>query len=145
MRPHVGKKTHFYGCGPASMLAAYESALAALGQGNVHLERFAAAPPAPKDAAEGDAANGSYEVGLRRSKRVIVVKPGQTLLEAVAESGVYVDSSCCEGVCGACERAVIEGEVIHQDSLLSDEERAAGKTMMICVSRARGARLVSDL
>jgi vanillate O-demethylase ferredoxin subunit len=40
---------------------------------------------------------------------------------------------------------VIAGEPEHRDALLSEEERAASKTMMICVSRAKSSRLVLDL
>ncbi|MDZ4355874.1 MAG: 2Fe-2S iron-sulfur cluster binding domain-containing protein, partial [Variovorax sp.] len=55
------------------------------------------------------------------------------------------DHSCKEGVCGACETAVIEGEVDHHDGILTKIERASNKTMMICVSRCKGERLVLDI
>jgi ferredoxin len=54
-------------------------------------------------------------------------------------------SSCAEGTCGTCETTVLDGEVQHRDVVLTDEERAASETMMICVSRARRGRLVLDL
>jgi ferredoxin-NADP reductase len=145
MAPYVGANTHFYACGPAPMLAAYEAALAALGQGNVHLERFAAAPAVHAATEKAEAAGGEYTVELRKSNRVITVKPGQKLLDAVLDAGISADYSCCDGICGACETPVLEGEVEHHDSLLTDDERAANKTMMICVSRAKGDKLVLDL
>jgi hypothetical protein len=40
---------------------------------------------------------------------------------------------------------VLAGIPDHHDSLLTEEERAAGETMMICVSRSAGGRLVLDL
>jgi hypothetical protein len=40
---------------------------------------------------------------------------------------------------------VIEGLPDHRDSLLTEEERAAGDLMLICVSRALSPRLVLDL
>jgi hypothetical protein len=40
---------------------------------------------------------------------------------------------------------VLAGRVEHRDSVLTDAERAADDVMMICVSRARDARLVLDL
>jgi hypothetical protein len=40
---------------------------------------------------------------------------------------------------------VIAGEVDHRDSLLTPQERAGGDIMFVCVSRARGSRLVLDL
>jgi hypothetical protein len=44
-----------------------------------------------------------------------------------------------------CSVAVLDGEVEHSDYFLSDAEKASGKVMQICVSRARGPRLVLDL
>jgi hypothetical protein len=47
-------------------------------------------------------------------------------------------SSGCLTPSTACETFVLDGECDHRDSLLSADERASGKAMMICVSRARG-------
>lgn len=52
--------------------------------------------------------------------------------------------SCREGVCGACETRVISGEVEHRDSILTQKERAANKSMMICVSSCKSGTLVLD-
>jgi ferredoxin len=54
-------------------------------------------------------------------------------------------SSCRVGTCGTCEQAVLDGELDHRDSVLSEEDREAGEYMMICVSRCRSERLVLDL
>ena len=145
LAPFVSEAAHFYACGPGPMLAAYEAACTALGQRHVHLERFAAPTPAQGDAPTPIAESREYIVELRRSKRTIVVKPDQTLLNAVLDAGMSANYSCCEGICGACETPVLEGEVEHLDSLLNDEERAASKTMMICVSRAKRGTLVLDM
>jgi ferredoxin len=82
---------------------------------------------------------------LARSGRELQVKPGQSILDADAAAGVRVDYSCREGVCGACETRVIEGQPDHRDRILSDAERASGTTMMICCSGCRGDRLTLDL
>lgn len=145
LEPFVSDAAHFYACGPAPMLAAYEEACVALGQAHVHLERFAAPPSAQGDTQTPVTESREYVVELRRSKRTIVVKPGQTLLNAVLDAGMAANYSCCEGICGACETPVLEGDVEHLDSLLNDEERAASKTMMICVSRAKSDRVVLDM
>jgi ferredoxin len=58
---------------------------------------------------------------------------------------VEVLYSCTEGTCGTCETDVLDGEPDHRDSVLTDDERATGETMLICVSRCRGGRLVLDL
>jgi len=75
----------------------------------------------------------------------LMVPPELSILEAVENAGIPVLSSCAEGICGTCETQVVEGEPDHRDSLLTDEEKAVGDLMMICVSRCRGDRLVLDL
>nr|WP_254631707.1 2Fe-2S iron-sulfur cluster binding domain-containing protein [Curtobacterium sp. Csp1] len=56
-------------------------------------------------------------------------------------------SSCREGTCGTCETPVLEGAVEHRDTVLSPEEQADDRSMMVCVSRARRGcpRLVLEL
>ncbi|CAM5236937.1 Oxidoreductase OS=Streptomyces tendae OX=1932 GN=GUR47_02240 PE=4 SV=1 [Streptomyces tendae] len=104
------------------------------------MERFR-----PKEAAAQAAAEAEFEVVLARSGRTVAVPPGVSVLAAVREAGVEVLYSCAEGTCGTCETEVVEGEPDHRDSVLTEEERAAGETMLVCVSRCRGPRLVLDL
>lgn len=132
------KDTHFYCCGPGPMLDAYEGACAQLGQANVHLERFAAAVQPAAPATEG------YCVELRKSGLTVQVAPGVALLDALLDAGLNPEFSCREGVCGACETRVISGDVDHRDHLLTRQEHAANKTMMICVSGCRSGSLVLD-
>lgn len=69
----------------------------------------------------------------------------ESLLDAVNQAGAGVLSTCREGTCGTCEVTVLDGVPEHRDSALSLEERLANETMMTCVSRCRGHRLVLDL
>lgn len=82
---------------------------------------------------------------LQRSGRTLTVPVDVSVLDTVRGAGVEVLYSCTEGTCGTCETDVLEGTPDHRDSVLSDEEREAGETMLICVSRCRGPRLVLDL
>jgi ferredoxin len=75
----------------------------------------------------------------------LVVPPGASILDVVRDAGLPVAGPCPDGSCGACETRVLEGEPEHRDTVLTAEERAAGETMMICVSGAHGDRLVLDL
>ena len=75
----------------------------------------------------------------------LVVPPGASILDVVRNAGLPVAGPCRDGSCGACETRVLEGEPEHRDAVLTEEERAAGETMMICVSGAHGDRLVLDL
>lgn len=125
-----------YCCGPESLLVAVESRRAGV---NLHVERFS--PRAATEPVE----DRPFQVVLAASGVTVDVPAGVSILDAVAAAGVAVDSSCEEGTCGTCETPVIEGVPDHRDSVLDDAERAAGDTMMICVSRCQGHKLVLDL
>ncbi|MFF7448957.1 MULTISPECIES: 2Fe-2S iron-sulfur cluster-binding protein [unclassified Streptomyces] len=131
----VPEGTLVYCCGPAALLDAVEARCPA---GLLHLERFT-----PKEQVSGE--DTAFQVELARSGRTVTVPPEVTVLDAVRAAGVEVLFSCTEGTCGTCETDVLEGDPDHRDSVLTDEEREAGETMMICVSRCRGGRLVLDL
>lgn len=129
--------THFYCCGPAALLDAYKLACASLPPAQVHFEQFTAAGPV--------ASEGGFTLELAKSRKTVEVAPGQTILDALKGAGFRAAYSCREGVCGACETTVLAGVPDHRDVVLTDEERAAGKTMMICCSGALSSRLVLDL
>lgn len=130
-----------YACGPASLLAAAERYAARRGGCRLVLERFDAGPPVVP--APDPDEHGFVVVTSDGSE--VPVGPGESILDAVRRAGVPALSSCAEGVCGTCETRVVDGVPDHRDQLLSDEERASGEVMMICVSRCRGDRLVLDL
>ena len=44
-----------------------------------------------------------------------------------------------------CETRVISGTPDHRDAILTESEKRAGDTMMICCSGAKSDRLVLDL
>jgi ferredoxin len=90
---------------------------------------------------EGDV---PFEVVAQRSNISVRVVPGQSVLAALEAQGVDIPNSCREGICGTCETRIIEGVADHRDSLLSDDERASMATLMPCVSRSVGPRLVLD-
>lgn len=131
--------TLVYSCGPEGLLTAVEAACRGWPAGALRTERFTAGQAA---------ATGSdvpFGVELARDGRFIRIPADATILQTLEAAGVDVLSSCREGICGTCETGVIAGAVDHRDFYLTDDERAAGHTMMICVSRAAGSRLVLDL
>lgn len=128
---------HLYCCGPEPMITAFLEATKDRAPDHVHVEHFGAIAPLADD--------GGLVIELARSGRVVEVRPDQTILEAVLAAGVSVASSCRNGVCGTCETRVLAGEPDHRDLILSEAEKAAGDTMMICCSRAKSPRLTLDL
>ncbi|MEU6641057.1 PDR/VanB family oxidoreductase [Saccharomonospora sp. NPDC046836] len=131
--------TAVYCCGPEPLLGAVEEQCRPWDAGALHVERFA-----PKEDPNAGP-RAEFEVELALSSRTLRVPADKSILQVVEEAGVPVLSSCQEGTCGTCETEVREGEPDHRDSLLTEEERAAGETMMICVSRSCGPRLVLEL
>lgn len=126
--------THLYVCGPAGMIDGV--LLTALEAGwpkqNLHSERFLAPP-----------AGQPFQVSLVQSKLMVTVGDHQSILEAVEAAGVDAPYMCRGGACGQCETAVVscDGELQHNDIYLSDEEKAEGRKIMICVSRFKGQQL----
>jgi vanillate O-demethylase ferredoxin subunit len=92
-----------------------------------------------------EAGDRAFELVLAQSGKTFTVSAGQTVLDCLIEHGCDPMFDCKRGECGVCSTAVIEGDVDHRDYFLSDTEKASGKVMQICISRARGARLVLDL
>ncbi|MGW3788507.1 PDR/VanB family oxidoreductase [Micromonospora chokoriensis] len=127
-----------YCCGPEPLLKAVEEQCLGWPPGRLHIERFT-----PLATTGGE--ETTIEVELVLSGKTVTVPPGTPILQAVEEAGVSVLSSCREGTCGTCETPVLDGVPDHRDCLLTAQERAAGDTMMICVSRARTPRLVLEL
>ncbi len=130
-----------YCCGPEPLLAAVEAACEEAGiRDRLHVERFAAVKAAAPAGGEQ-----SFEVECGRSGRTVVVGPDESIGDALESAGVPVETSCRDGICGTCETRVLGGVPDHRDMLLGSEEHAAGRTMMICVSRCASERLVLDV
>jgi ferredoxin-NADP reductase len=128
---------HLYCCGPLPMLSAFEAATAELPRERVHVEYFTAKEP--------PAVEGGYKVVLAKSGKEFIVPPGKTILDTLLDAGLDIPYSCMEGVCGTCETKVLEGVPDHRDLILTEDEHAANKIMMICCSGAKSEKLVLDL
>ncbi|QSE91976.1 oxidoreductase [Rhodococcus pseudokoreensis] len=129
--------TEVYCCGPTGLLDAVQSLCKPWPAGSLHLERFSGTVT--------DRPNDAFTVVAERSGVTCSVAPSQSIVDALADVGIIVPTSCGEGLCGTCETKVLDGVPDHRDLLLGDDEREAGTSMMICVSRAKGERLILDL
>jgi ferredoxin-NADP reductase len=134
-----GHARHLYVCGPGPMLEAARTIAAHKGwdDRHVHFEYF-------KNTTKLDNSN-SFEISLARSALTLTVPPEKTILEILRENGMNLGSSCEQGACGTCRCGVIEGEIHHQDVYLSEREKAEGKSIITCVSRAASGRLILDI
>jgi len=87
----------------------------------------------------------AFDVVLARSGQRLHVPAGRSLLEVLIEAGVPMAFVCRDGICGTCETRIIAGEADHRDEVLTDAEKAAGETMMVCISRAKSGEITLDL
>lgn len=129
--------THIYVCGPKGMIDWVRDTAAKAGwpDENVHHEEFAAPKP-----------GAPFEVRLCKSDRTITVGEQESLLEALEREGVDAPFLCRGGACGQCETDVVsyDGDFLHRDHWLDDDQRASGQKIMPCVSRFVGAKLELD-
>lgn len=131
--------THVYYCGPGGFMEACAEAAKHWPDGTVHSEHFKA-PERPKT---DEAPSGSFEVRMARTGATVQVLPEQTIVRALELAGHRIPTSCLSGLCGSCKVEYLEGEVDHQDYILSDEERT--HCLTACVSRAKSKCLVLDI
>ncbi|MGV7217423.1 cytochrome P450/oxidoreductase [Bradyrhizobium sp. UFLA05-112] len=135
-----GTAAAVYACGSEGFLLDLEKFATAAGR-SFHTEWFAPKPGARQGA------EGSFEaftVRCQRSNIDVTVLPGQSIIDACAEAGVTIPSSCFEGTCGACLSTVLEGVPDHRDSFLLPNERKSNRLMAACVSKSMTGRLVLD-
>lgn len=131
---------HVYCCGPSSMMSAVRNLCTTRDEATVHFEWFSGA-----ESDAGAAPSAEFEVLLQKSGKRLGIPADRSILDVLEANGMQVPNSCREGICGACETTVSSGVVDHRDHVLSPSERACNQSMMICVSRAKGAFLELDL
>lgn len=126
--------THLYCCGPDAFMDAVCAAAEQRGwpAGRVHIERFGADVLDPGE---------PFEVVLTQSGRTLTVPSGVSLLDALEAQEIRVQNLCRQGFCGECRIPVTAGVPLHRDHYLEEDEKAAGDSLMCCVSRAQTARL----
>ncbi len=128
-----------YVCGPEGFMKAAREAAATLGLAGIHTESFGgiAGPALPPDIPPADGPTGGV-VTFGDGERTYACGADETILDAAAASGIWLNSSCRQGVCGSCRVMLLSGKVV-MDALggLSEEEKAQG-WILSCCSRPDG-------
>lgn len=132
--------THLYVCGPSGFMDLVITTAQQKGwsDSHVHREYFSA----DLHSAEN---NVAFDVKLASTGKVIHVAKEKSVVAALAEAGIEIQTSCAQGVCGTCLTRVLDGEVEHRDRFLTAQERARNDQFTPCCSRARSPLLVLDL
>lgn len=135
---HQPLGTHLYVCGPDRMISWATGLADDLGWPRQSLHREYFVTPAVGE---------PYRVRLARSDIIVDVGSHQSMLEAIESAGVDAPYLCRGGVCGQCRTTVVQsdGQLMHHDHVLKDDEKAAGRSVMPCVSRFEGRLLTLDV
>ena len=96
-----------------------------------------------KDKESDSEFDGRFKVRIASTGQQIGVPADKSLVEALADAGIELETSCVSGLCGTCKVRYLEGEVDHQDYILSPDEQS--EYLTACVSRAKSELLVLDL
>ena len=99
----------------------------------------------PEQSAPVVVLNRAFQAEISSTGDVLEVAADQSLIDVLHEHGYPVMCSCTQGVCGSCLTPVLDGEPEHRDVILSEKDKARNDYMTVCVSRAKGDRLVLDL
>jgi ferredoxin-NADP reductase len=126
----AGPATAVYVCGPSVMLDAVRVARHEHADAPLHYERFS--PPPVVDGVP-------FELELARSRRLLNVPANRSALDVMLDHDPTTPHSCQQGYCGTCKVKVLTGHVDHRGrTVVGDDE------MLVCVSRAKGERLVIE-
>lgn len=137
----------YFVCGPSPMMLAARQVLQDAGVPDAQIweERFASLHD---PVTVGGAATTPVAMQLRllrvgpdskgrpaANDHTLVVKPGETLLEAGLAAGAAMPFSCAMGGCGACKGKLTQGEVVMSEpNCLSSAERAQGY-ILPCIAK----------
>ena len=126
----AGPATAVYVCGPTAMLEAVRVARDEHADAPLHYERFS--PPQVVGGVP-------FELELARSQLILSVPANRSALDVMLDRDPTTPYSCQQGFCGTCKVKVLAGQVDHRGrTAVGDDE------MVVCVSRAKGDRVVID-
>lgn len=141
----VAPGTWLYTCGPEGFMRAVTEKATAHGipESHIRKELFAATTA---DSTTGQAGqNTPFVVQLKSTGQTIEVGANESVVQALAKSGIEIVVSCEQGHCGSCLTRVIDGIPDHRDQFLLPEEQEKNDAFTPCCSRALSHCLVLDL
>jgi len=84
-------------------------------------------------------ASGARQLTVQINEQAVGARPGETILQTAARSGIEIPNSCRVGACGTCKCRVVKGkvrELTETGYLLTADEMARG-TILACQSVPR--------
>lgn len=129
--------THFYLCGPESMVTELKQSANSLGidESKLHFELFT----------QPSAAFSACEIHLAKTDKNITVSSQETLLDATLAADINIPFSCKSGECKSCVvQALPPFDIDHNDNCLTEQERLSGN-LCLCVSRPNNKKITLNL
>ncbi|KAA8732441.1 oxidoreductase [Acinetobacter qingfengensis] len=141
------KNQQVYLCGPQGFMDSCIKKLLAHGwtRENIFLEAFAPVAPAHLEHSGIENAE-TFQVKLNSTGQIFTVPQEKSIATVLIDNQINVPLSCEMGMCGACLTRVIDGEVDHQDTVQTEDEKSASQQYIaLCCSRAKSPMLEIDL
>ena len=82
-------------------------------------------------------------IEVQSTGQKITLTRSESIIDALARSGIDIPTSCQSGLCGTCKTRYISGEEEHGYSILSDAEHQEYLTP--CISHIKSGTLLLDL
>jgi ring-1,2-phenylacetyl-CoA epoxidase subunit PaaE len=133
----------YYLCGPTAFMAVVQDALATMGvrSGSIQQERFVTETP---EKVTGIGTPVTVLFYANEQAYTITVEPGQSLLDAAEQGGLFIASSCRMGDCGTCKCRLRSGEVtMTATNGLTLEEEQEGYVLS-CVGFPRSENVILE-
>lgn len=126
---------HIYCCGPEGLMSMAKTNCEVLARAHWHEERFAAKT--------GEIKSNQFELYLSESDQRVVVEENMTMMSALRNVGIHVESVCEQGICGSCLVRWRDGNPIHRDECLEPEER--DEYVALCCAGCNSSSLTLEL
>lgn len=133
-----------YMCGPGGFMQFCEEQLAEQGWQSHCVYKEAFAPIQAPQTANSD--GEGFTVKLKSTGQTFEIPAHKSIATVLIENQISVPVSCEMGMCGACLTEVCSGEVDHQDTVQTDEEKSGEQQYIaLCCSRSKSKQIEINL
>jgi ferredoxin-NADP reductase len=126
-------------CGPGPYMQAARTYALAAGAlpGRIHEESYVFGATASPSVVASETSAVGYAVEFARSRRVVRCASTTSVLEAAAQAGLALPSSCREGACGTCKTPLLSGRVdMNHAGGIRPREIAQNQILLCCSTPA---------
>lgn len=128
----VDYKVEYYMCGPSDLMEIIAKTIRAIGPGRPRVKREIFYIPSKKNKFDfATLRDREIILQMHEEENLVIVKGGQSILQATLEHRIKVPYSCSEGQCGMCRAKLVSGEVkLRKNHILTGEELKEGQILL---------------